>query len=304
MTTLVICEKNIAAQRIASILSGGSYKKDFVNKVPVYRFGSGGKDYAVTGLRGHILGLDYPKDLQRWDLGTLKRLIETDPVKVPTAHWIVSALNVLSKEADEIIIATDYDREGELIGAEALEVMDGRRASIMRAKFSALTGPEVKHAFENLVKLDINLAKAAETRQVIDLAWGATLTRFISVSTGQTGKDFLSVGRVQSPTLALVVDREKEIVNFVPKPFWELQAELVKDKGFLARHAHGVFWEKDTMSEIFGRLRGAKSAEVQEVQIEEKDEYPPIPFNTTQFLSEANRMGISAPRAMSIAESL
>ncbi len=77
---------------------------------------------------------------------------------------------------------------------------------IKRARFSALTSEEVNGSFNNLVDVDFNLSSAAESRQVVDLAWGATLTRFISIASEQQGKDFLSVGRVQSPTLALIVD--------------------------------------------------------------------------------------------------
>src|SRR2546427_368667 len=83
-------------------------------------------------------------------------------------------------------------------------------------------------AFGGLADVDYNLAASANARQVVDLAWGATLTRFLSISAGQRGKDFLSVGRVQSPTLALIVDREKEIRAFVPTPYWEVHATVHK----------------------------------------------------------------------------
>ncbi len=307
MTCLIICEKNNAAQRISTILSSGKYNKTFVNKVPVFRFAYNKKDCTVVGLRGHILGLDYPPEFKRWQLHNLEELAKTDPIKKPTVGSIASALKTVSSGIEEIIIATDFDREGELIGAEALEIVQKKGMTIKRARFSALTKPEVENAFENLIDVDMNLAKAAETRQIIDLAWGAALTRFVSIVSDQTGRDFLSVGRVQSPTLALVVDREMEIEKFDPKAFWEISANLEKkdEKGtFTAKHDHGIFWETEEASKAFALVEKAKEAKIGKVVKEEKKDYPPNPFSTTQFLLDANRMGISPARAMNVAESL
>jgi len=304
MSCLIICEKNNAAQRISAILSSGKSSRTYEGKVPVYSFNFNNKNCRVVGLRGHILGLDYPTEFKRWQLHNLEELAKTDPIKKPTVWSIASALKVLAKGVDEVIIATDFDREGELIGAEALEVINSKGMTIKRARFSALTKFEVTHAFDNLIDIDMNLARAAETRQIIDLAWGATLTRFVSIATGQTGKDFLSVGRVQSPTLALVVDRDIEIEKFESKPFWELVADLEKDEGFKAKHAHGVYNDPEEASKVFAVVEKAKEAKVKKVEKVEKKEAPPDPFSTTQFLLEANRLGLSPAHAMSIAENL
>jgi DNA topoisomerase-1 len=305
MATLVICEKNNAAQRVATFLSKGKYNKTYHNRVPVFRFPWEGTECLVVGLRGHILNLDYPKHFKSWNIDDLKELVTTTPLKIATAPWILNAIRDLGKQVDTVIVATDFDREGELIGAEAVGVMELRpEIVIKRARFSALTGPEIYRAFENLIELDHNLAKAAETRQIVDLAWGAVLTRFMSTATGKLGADFLSVGRVQSPTLALVVDREKEIEGFQPKPFWEIIADLEKKRHFFARHAHGLFWEKNDADIIFAKVKDSKFACVTDSKIVEAAERPPAPFNTTVFLAEASRMGLSAARAMSIAESL
>jgi DNA topoisomerase-1 len=112
------------------------------------------------------------------------------------------------------VIATDFDREGELIGLEALEEMldanpelgtrDGDKAGtlrIQRARYSALTKEEIERAFNELDELSYPLANAGAARQDIDLLWGATLTRAVSLATRRFGSNFLSVGRVQSPTL-------------------------------------------------------------------------------------------------------
>ncbi|MFH0816114.1 MAG: DNA topoisomerase I [Methanobacteriota archaeon] len=306
MNILVICEKNDAAQKIAFILSGRGYEKRFVNKVPIYHYARNNDDYHVIGLRGHIVELDYPKEYARWDADHIRKLVWVEPEKRPSVRGITGVLESLARDVQEVIVATDFDREGELIGVEAADLVVARNPSVKlrRARFSAFTRSEVETAFDNLTDVDQNLAKAAESRQIIDLAWGAVLTRFMSLATGQHGRDFLSVGRVQSPTLALIVDRENEINQFVPKPFWELLAQLDSGGAFTARHEHGVFWEKAEIDPLYAKVKEASEALVSEVKVEKRPERPPTPFNTTIFLTEATRMGITAPNAMAIAERL
>ena len=98
-------------------------------------------------------------------------------------------------------------------------------------RFSSITEREVTDAFADPDDLDFDLAAAGEARQTIDLIWGAALTRFLSLSARQLGDDFISVGRVQSPTLKLIVEREREIEAFDPEDYWELFAELRKNGG-------------------------------------------------------------------------
>ncbi|HIH00551.1 TPA: DNA topoisomerase I, partial [Thermoplasmata archaeon] len=305
MRRLIICEKSHAAQRIALILSNGSYKRRSVAGTPVLHFEKDGAEHFVLGLRGHIVELDYPDEFNDWESTPPKKLVSVEPEKSvdPSARKIMNALEDLARGADEIVVATDYDREGELIGVEALEHIEVK-ATIRRAKFSALTKGEVERAFGNLVDVDYKLATGAETRQYIDLAWGASLTRFMSLASGQLGSDFLSVGRVQTPTLALIVAREKAIREFVPTPYWLVTADLKKEKDFGASHAHGRFDVKETAREVVARAKRANEARVKSVEREEKSEYPPPPFNTTVFLLEASKRGLTAAQAMKIAEDL
>ncbi len=306
MRKLVICEKSISASRISHILSGGQSKREYVNKIPVWNFKRDGDEYSVLGLRGHIVTLDYHEKHRQWDKVDLKMLAKEEPERKILAPSIVSAARKTMEGVDEIIIATDYDREGELIGVDVLDLLDDSldRIPKKRARFSALTKHEIEKAFDELAEIDYPLAESAKTRQYIDLAWGATLTRFISLATGQRGKDYLSVGRVQSPTLALIVDREKEILGFVPEPFWELVARFEKGIEFEARHTKGRFWEKKEATDTLEKVQSAESGRVKEFEAGKELRRPPAPFDTTTFLLEANRRGYSAPRAMKIAESL
>lgn len=304
---LVICEKNIAARRIAYILSGGQTKSHFLGKIPVYSFTKNNEPWNVIGLKGHIINLDYPSGFNQWTKIPPHQLIEVEPCKNVSEKGIASALKSLVKETPEVIVATDFDREGELIGVEVVDLLKSYNpliTTIKRARYSALTPYEIHTAFDNLTEVDYNLSSAGEARQVIDLVWGAVLTRFISLTSRRLGRDFLSIGRVQSPTLALLVEREKEIKTFVPKPYWALLAQVKKETAFDATHEHGVFREEQPANEIYEKIKESKEAVVKDVAQVVNHELPPTPFNTTTFIQAASFLGFSAAKAMSIAEEL
>src|SRR5665647_1124455 len=234
---------------------------------PPVGIGEDGLHDVAIGLRGHVMQTVFPNTYRRWSLKYLGDMIER-----PDLAWVVdgsaattlSALRKAAKGATEVVIATDYDREGELIGHEALQILRGealRRhpddkpekkkagpagrgkaaaapsagavpetgdphvkamlpAAVVdrhvRVHYSALTREEVEAAFTKPFTVDFNLAEAAHSRQDIDLIWGAVLTRFMSLAAYRYGSDYLSVGRVQSPTLRLVVDRELERRKVAP----------------------------------------------------------------------------------------
>src|SRR5213078_2466147 len=206
---------------------------------------------------------------------------------------------------------------GELIGLEALEEMlDANPAlgsregtadgtlRIQRARYSALTKEEIDRAFGELDELSYPLANAGAARQDIDLLWGATLTRAVSLASRRFGSNFLSVGRVQSPTLALIVERELERRAHVPKPYWELFARFQHPDGaFEAHHATDKFWER---AEADAALAGTKSpGVVKDVSSRRNSRRPPTPYNTTAFTTDASsRLGITPAAAMRVAEDL
>ena len=305
--TLVICEKNIAARRIAYFLSNGNAKSIRVGKTPVYEFIKDNIPWEIVGLRGHIITVDYPAGYNKWTDISPRELINIEPCKKVSEKDIASTLKVLINKEPNIIVATDFDREGELIGVEAINILKNSSneiSTIKRAKFSAITNQEISTAFNNLTEIDFNLSNAGEARQIIDLVWGAVLTRFISLTSQRFGKEFLSIGRVQSPTLALIVDREREIKNFVPKEFWKIIASLHKEKTFTASHYEGQIWDEKQANTIFNKVKNSKKATVKEVKTTVNKEYPPPPFSTTTFLQSASSLGFSTAKAMSIAEEL
>ncbi|UCH71531.1 MAG: DNA topoisomerase I, partial [Thermoplasmatales archaeon] len=304
---LVICEKNIAARRIAYILSEGKSKSTRMGKIPVYDFTKDGEAWRVVGLKGHIINLDFPAGFNKWNTVPPIDLIEVKPCKKVSEAGIASALKSLVDKNPFLIVATDFDREGELIGVEVIDLLkeyNKQINQIKRAKFSAITNQEIKSAFEKLVEVDYNLSSAGESRQVIDLIWGAVLTRFISLTSRRFGKEFLSIGRVQSPTLALLVEREKEIKNFEPKTFWKIIATLKKEEKFNVSHIDDPFWDKTKVTDIFNKIKSSKEATIKNVNKKTLRELPPTPFNTTSFLESASYLGFSAAKAMAVAEEL
>jgi DNA topoisomerase-1 len=297
---LIITEKHDTAKRVAAILSEKKPDKERVNGVDTYKFDK----TAVIGLSGHIVEVDFPKEYNNWQKTDLKDLIQAQVLTNPTHANIVTAIRKLGKVADHLTIATDYDREGELIGVEALNVVKKVNPDISadRVHYSTITPAEIKKAFSNPAKIDFNLAAAGESRQVIDLVWGAVLTRYVSLNSGRLGDKFLSVGRVQSPTLAIIVNREKEREAFVPVPYWELFATLVNGGEFEAQHKKGRFLDQAEAEAIHAKL--GKTGTVKSIILGKRSEKPPTPFNTTEFLRAASAIGITPANAMRIAEFL
>jgi len=315
---LIVTEKNNSAKKIADILGRNEAKADKTYKVPFYTWTDpDGSEQMTIGLKGHVLGPAFPEGYSNWQKTDLHDLIDATLIKQPTDKNVVKAIRKMAKGADELVIATDFDREGELIGLEALHEMleanpdlgsredaDAGTLQIKRARYSALTKEEIEHAFDNLDELSYPLANAGAARQDIDLLWGATLTRAVSLATRRFGSNFLSVGRVQSPTLGLIVEREMERRAHVPKPFWELFAKFQHPDGsFEAHHATDKFWEK---AEADAAFAGTSSpGTVKSVTARKNTRKPPTPYNTTAFSTDASsRLGITPASAMRIAEDL
>ena len=304
---LIVTEKNNSAKKIAEIL-GGSPKSDKSYKVPFYTWSDANGEQMAIGLKGHVLNTAFPEEYSNWQKTDLHDLIDAELIKEPTDKNVVRAVRKVAKDADELVIATDFDREGELIGLEALqeilEVNPELESNVKRARYSALTKEEIERAFSELDELSYPLAHAGWARQDIDLLWGATLTRAVSLATRRFGSNFLSVGRVQSPTLALVVERELERRAHKAEPYWEVLANFEHPDGsFEAHHETDKFWKRE---EADAAVAGTKSpGVVKEVASRRNTRKPPTPYNTTAFTTDASsRLGLTPSRAMRIAEEL
>jgi DNA topoisomerase-1 len=348
---LVVTEKNIAAKKLAEILALGKPTAESVYSTPVYRFRRDGEDWVSIGLKGHILGVNFPLqvqygdghwtalweegeptpatlpeslptppwpkrgkpftadgvDLKTWKLAALPYLVYAPVGKSPAEREIIRALKSLAKKADSVVIATDFDREGELIGSDARGLVRdvNKDAPISRARYSAITKDDIEKAFAELVEVDDCLAQAGESRQDIDLVWGAVLTRFLSIAKFGGFGNVRPAGRVQTPTLALVVEREREREAFVPETYWQVKARFKgADAEFGASHAREPFKQKEAAQAALDAVEGASEGVISAVETKRRKSAAPTPFNTTELQVAASREGLSPARTMRIAETL
>ncbi len=310
---LIITEKNNSAQKIAEILSGGSATENKSFTVPVFKWSDSDGDHSVLGTGGHFVQRQFPegKEYKQWKLdlihGLVDATLETGPID--GKKNVIKAVQKEAKAADSLVIGTDFDREGELIGLEALEVClevnPDLESDFKRARYSALTKEEIEGAFNNLTELSYPLANAAGARQDIDLIWGASFTRAVSLTAKAYGANFLSVGRVQSPTLGLIVERELERRAHVFKPYWELFAKFEHPSGqsFETHHATDKFWDKTEADSA--QAATASPGVVQSVTSRKNTSKPPTPYNTNSFQVDASsRLGITPKQAMNYAQDL
>lgn len=246
-------------------------------------------------------------NIKGWKVESLPYLTWAPIIKNPAEKEIIRVLKNLAKKADSVVIATDFDREGELIGSDALSCVRevAPDVPVSRARYSALIKGEVTDAFNNLVELDQNLADAGESRQYIDLIWGAVLTRYLTLAKFGGFGNVRSAGRVQTPTLALVVERERERMAFVPEDYWQIRGmAAAKGADFKISHATAHFTDKDAAQTAFGHVDGVAAGTVTDVAKRSRKQQPPVPFNTTSLQAAAAAEGISPARTMRIAESL
>lgn len=309
MITVVFAEKNKAAARIAEILSHGESRRTSSNDLPVYEFTRNGKKWKVMGLAGHITSYDFDDAYRDWKATDPASLLVANLQKSITKQNYAGAVMDLAKEADDLILACDYDREGENIGFEARDIAEKvRQVPVKRARFSSLSVKEVTAAFDNLVEPDMNLAMSAETRQILDLRMGAAFTRFLTLSVREKTRTegILSIGPCQTPTCGFVYEREKAIRSFQPEDFWKIEA-LFESEGreFRGLHRRGNMRDRDEAAAVYRKLEGCREGKVMVRKVREQPLHPPYPLNTNEFLKRASGyFSISPEKALEIAEQL
>lgn len=257
--TLVVCEKPDAARRIAQALSSSHLEKasEFIldkpalgnTKIkavtPIYSIkGTNHDNYVVCSALGHLYGLadrkgkrsEYPIFDVIWKPLSTKK-IGSNFKKYPSKQeLVIHAISLLSQQATRFVHACDYDQEGEVIGYNILRyACGGKYETSLRAKFSTLTDEEIRNSFDNLLKPSKGLADAGVSRHLIDFIYGVNLSRALTQSykISNDGKKYynLTIGRVQGPTLAFVVDREIDIRKHIPVPYWTISAEFLERTG-------------------------------------------------------------------------
>ncbi|MDH3559506.1 MAG: type I DNA topoisomerase [Gammaproteobacteria bacterium] len=270
-----------------------------------------GKDYEVTASYGHVRDL-VPKEGAvdpEHDFNMKYQLIERNSKHVDA---IVKAM----KKSDALYLATDPDREGEAISWHLCEVLRERKAlkdkPVYRVVFHEITKRAINEAIEHSRELSMELINAQQARRALDYLVGFNLSPLLwkKIRRG------LSAGRVQSPALRMIVEREIEIENFKPREYWTLEGDLAKDKqNFVARLnvLDGVklkqFSITDEASASRARQGLLKAADgklvVDKVEKKQRRRNPAAPFTTSTLQQEASRkLGFTASRTMRVAQQL
>lgn len=262
------------------------------------------KDYTVVSSMGHLI--DLPE--KKLGVDVEKNFAPTYAVVAGRAK-ILSALKKEAKDKTNIYIATDPDREGEAIGWHIKERL-GKGKKFFRVLFHEITPAAIKDAFDHPRDFDQNMVEAQMARRILDRLVGYLLSPLLWKKLARG----LSAGRVQSVALRLVIERERQINSFIPKEYWEIEAELKKADPA----ATGSFTAKldkidDKKAEIQNKERADaivrdlkdKTFKVNEIKQTEKKRYPYAPFITSTLQQEAfNKLRFNANKTMIIAQQL
>ena len=293
-----IAEKPSVAREIAAVL-GANIKHDG------YFEGNG---YAVTYTFGHFCTLlepnDYKPHWKSWDLNNLPMLPDKFKIKVVDNEGIQKQFQIVKRlfESAELVInCGDAGQEGELIQRWVMQEA-GYTGEVKRLWISSLTTEAIKEGFENLKpsKQYDNLFYAGFSRAIGDWLLGMNATRLYTVKHGGY-KQVLSVGRVQTPTLAMVVNRYKEIQNFVPQPYWELQT-MYRDTLF--SYEDGRFLKMEA-GEILANKVKEHEFEIVSVDKKKGTDYAPKLFDLTGLQVYCNtKFGMSAEETLNTVQKL
>ena len=297
--TLVLAEKPSVGRELARVLdckkSGNGYLE--------------GDKYIVTWALGHLVTLAdpdvYDKKYEKWDMQDLPMLPQNMKlVVIPESRRQFQAVSSLMKRGDvnKLIIATDAGREGELV-ARWIMMKAGWKGKTQRLWISSQTDKAIQDGFKNLkpaADYD-NLFRSAQARSEADWLVGLNVTRALTCKYNAQ----LSAGRVQTPTLALIVRREEEIRKFTPREYWGITAKL---QGFMSTWRDGgknaQTFDRNKAEEILKKLQG-KPAVLTKVERQRKITPPPAAYDLTELQRDANKKyAYSAKETLSLMQSL
>ena len=299
--TVCIAEKPSVAQDIARVL-GATERHDG------YWQGNG---YQVTWTFGHLCELKYPEDYtpqwKSWSLAALPIVPQPFGIRLKQDKGIEKQFHIiegLMKQAERIVNCGDAGQEGELIQRWVMQ-MAKPTCPVERLWISSLTEESIREGFQNLKpQADYkSLYEAGLCRAIGDWLLGMNATRLYTLKYGRRERQAppLSVGRVQTPTLALIVKRQREIDNFVPEPYWVLSA-LYRDTLFTA--TKGRFLKEDEAKAALQQITD-KPLTVTDVTSKDGREAPPRLFDLTSLQVECNRrFGYSADLTLNLIQSL
>ncbi len=296
---VVLAEKPSVARELASFLGASARREGYLE----------GNGYQVTWALGHLATLKEPQDydpaLKRWSLETLPFVPERfgiKPIEEGGARKQLAIVRRLFRDADELICATDAGREGELIFRYIQELLGSTGKPARRLWLSSLTESAIRDAFRRLRPLSDydNLYAAARSRSEADWIVGLNATRYYTVSHRASGV-LWSVGRVQTPVLAMIVRRDDEIRHFKPEPFWEL---LTRYRDVTFKFAGDRFAREEDARALLERVLGRPFV-IRGVEKKPERIPPPQLYDLTELQRDMNRRyGMSADATLKAAQSL
>ena len=296
--TVCIAEKPSVARDIARILGATSSHDGYME----------GNGYQVTWTFGHLCELKMPEDYtpmwRSWSLTALPMIPQRFGIRLKEDEGVkkqFATIERLMKAADEIVNCGDAGQEGELIQRWVMQKAQPT-CPVKRLWISSMTDEAIREGFQNLKDQSEYqlLYMAGLSRAIGDWLLGINATRLYTIKYGQN-RQVLSIGRVQTPTLALIVNRQKEIDNFKPEPYWVL-ATVYRDTTFTA--TKGRFTSKEEGEQAFETIAG-KPFTVTDVQKKNGRETPPSLYDLTSLQVDCNRkFGYSAETTLNLIQSL
>ena len=304
MKTLIIAEKPSVARDLAKSLGKFESNKEYFEN----------EQYIISWSLGHIVELyepeDYNKKYKFWTLQSLPIIPEEfkfKPIKKTESRFKVLQKLIKREDVGTIVNACDAGREGELIFREIMLLTLNKGKKLKRLWLSAMTKEEIIKEFKGLKgesEFD-NLSESAFARTEADWVVGINSTRAFTRRWGI----LLSLGRVQTPTLSIVCEREREIINFKPEEYFELEGVFLKGdyryKGtYFNKKKETRFSDSKEIEKLVKKLQG-KYGFIQKLQIKENKILPPLLYDLTELQRDSNKIyGFSAQKTLNIAQSL
>ncbi len=293
-----IAEKPSVAREIAEVLGAKNKMKGYIE----------GNGYQVTWTFGHLCTLkephEYTPEWKRWSLSSLPMIPPRFGIKLIDSPSYVEQFQVIEKlmqNAEMVINCGDAGQEGELIQRWVMQKA-GVTCPVYRLWISSLTEEAIREGFQKLKEQESfnKLYEAGLSRAIGDWLLGMNATRSYTLKYGQN-RQVLSIGRVQTPTLALIVNRQNEIANFTPEPYWELKT-VYRNTTFSS--TKGKFTDK-TEGENFLTVVKEEDFEVTDTSEKKGKEYPPRLFDLTSLQVECNKkFAFSAEDTLKLIQSL
>src|SRR5829696_6643835 len=314
--TLVVAEKPSVARDLASTLPGSFKQSKDKTYLETQDGSSNGDGYVVTWAVGHLVGLappdEYDPKLKKWrfaDLPILPEHFKLIPNDERAAKQLRAIHRLMADDAVETIVnACDAGREGELIFAYLYDLAPVHKP-VQRLWLSSMTKSAISDAFEHLRPGEEmkSLEEAARSRSEADWLVGMNATRAASVRLRAAFDGAVSLGRVQTPTLALVARREEEIRSFVPEPYWLVEArfDASGERRYTGRYLGGKRLPSEDEAQAIVDAVTGQAGEITKLEKKEEREQPQLLYDLTTLQRHANSLyGFSARRTLAAAQRL